>query len=214
MKIDQREDYQPKENFLSSKKPPKDPLKLFKKWYSEAEKFDATSANNMVLSTVNRLNRPRQRIVLLREISEGNLIFYTNYQSKKGQALEGNPYVSALFYWGEFHRQVLLSGIAKKVSREKSIAYFQTRPLENRVGAIFSKQSKPLENYEIFSAKVAEEIKKAEKDESNYSCPANWGGYAITPMEWEFWQGQPSRLHHRISYRLSKKNWKVQRLYP
>lgn len=214
MKIEHREDYHPPKDFLASKNPPKDPLALFKKWYREAEKVDDSTANIMVLSTVNRLNRPRQRIVLLREIDGGNLIFYTNYQSKKGQDLEKTPYVSALFYWKELHRQVLVAGAAKKVSREKSIAYFEKRPLANRIGAIFSKQSRPLENYETFSAKVAMEIKKAEKDPSSYTCPTHWGGYALTPMEWEFWQGQPSRLHRRISYRLTKKKWEVQRLYP
>lgn len=215
MKITTREDYCPKES-LFSEKIPENPLNLFEKWYQKAAENDPNTANIMAVSTLGEKNIPAQRILLLKEIAEEKLIFYSNYESTKGKDLAKNPVISALFYWEKFKIQIHLQGSAEKISREKSVEYFQTRPLGSRISAIISQQSQRLDDYENLVKKAENERKKAEKNPKDYEQPPqHWGGYAITPKRWEFWQGQPNRLHQRIVYELSEKGvWSTYKIYP
>jgi pyridoxamine 5'-phosphate oxidase len=187
----------------------KSPFKLFEKWFKEAEKVETSEVNAMVLCTVDSMQRPDSRVVLLKSFSENGFIFFTNYNSKKSKDIEENPHTSLLFYWPNIQRQVRILGIASKVSPEESDEYFYSRPLENQIAAIVSNQSQVLESRSALikkfnSAKQSIQIKR----------PENWGGYIVKPYYFEFWQGMPSRLHDRLVYKKANNKWENYRLYP
>lgn len=195
---------------------PADPLKAFADWLLEAhENLIIVEANAMVLSTLGVDEVLTTRTVLLKDISDGGFTFFTNYSSRKGQAIELNPQVTLLFPWYAMERQVSISGIAEKVSEEESANYFATRPWSSQIGAWASFQSAPLSSRE----ELEERFKAASEkwpEGSVVPKPENWGGYRVVPLSIEFWQGRYSRLHDRLRYERANttSDWEVTRYYP
>lgn len=190
---------------------PENPVDLFNLWLNEAFEKKILEFNAMVLSTVGNGNRPSSRVVLLKEVStDGKLIFYTNYESRKGAEIKFNPQVSLNFFWKELEKQIRIEGSVKKVSREKSDGYFNSRPVESRISAAISPQSQVIENLDDLRKKSAELIGNSDA----LQLPDEWGGYEVTPDYFEFWQGGRHRLHHRIRYQNKGANWVIDRLAP
>jgi pyridoxamine 5'-phosphate oxidase len=208
---DIRKDYVKKS--LSKSSVSAHPMVQFEQWLSEAIDAQVEEPTAMLLTTVSPEGRPSARVVLLKEINDGKLVFFTNYQSKKGRHIENKNFVSATFFWPALERQVHVEGAAEKVEPQVSDVYFQSRPRKSRIGAIISPQSEPIENREVLMAKYL-------KTASQYlgrkiTRPEHWGGYAISPDRVEFWQGRPSRLHDRILYTAKADgNWHIARLAP
>ena len=191
----------------------KDPVKQFDIWFNETLKSEVLEPNAMHLATVNDNGRPTSRIVLLKGITEKKLLFYTNYQSKKGRELEKNPACAVTFFWPDLERQVRIEGIASRVDAKTSDEYFTSRPRGSQIGAWSSPQSSIIEKREILEDRVKQmEIKF--KDQEVLPRPHQWGGFEIEPFLFEFWQGRPNRLHDRIEYTLVDGVWKIHRLAP
>jgi pyridoxamine 5'-phosphate oxidase len=205
-----RRDYSLKE--LSRTTVNADPFFQFTAWMNEALSSDIVDATAMTLSTVDGQNRPSSRVVLLKGFDARGLVFFTNYESKKGRDLAVNPHAALGFYWPELERQILVRGTGQKTTPEESQAYFATRPLESRLGAWASKQSDLLANRQELEARVAETRKRFEGQE--IPCPPFWGGFRICPERFEFWQGRASRLHDRICYTIENGLWQIARLSP
>lgn len=186
------------------------PFDLFSRWFQEASATEP-EPNIMILSTSNN-NHPQTRVVLLKEVLNEEFVFYTNYSSAKGKALEQNPNVSILFFWGQQQRQVRIAGTAQKVPAAMSDEYFYSRPVESQIGAIASTQSAPMANREELDSKYADLT--AFYKTNPIKRPENWGGYAVKPTSIEFWQGRESRLHDRLIYAATGDNWSRTRLYP
>lgn len=190
------------------------PFKQFEKWFDDAkaEKL-IVEANAMTIATASAGGRPSARIVLLKNFSEEGFIFYTNYESKKGRELAENPHAALLFYWAPLERQVRISGIASRVERTESEAYFQSRPRETQLGAWVSRQSAVIQSRGILDEQL-EEIRLRYQDKQ-VPLPPYWGGYRVVPQEFEFWQGRKSRLHDRLCYtRQADGHWLIARLSP
>jgi pyridoxamine 5'-phosphate oxidase len=190
-----------------------DPLVQFERWFDEALKANVLEPNAMNLATISPAGKPSSRIVLLKGISRQRLLFYTNYQSQKGRELAGNPACALAFFWPELERQVRISGYAERADAAESDEYFRTRPLESQIGAWASPQSAVIASRDILEQRAAEMEKKFE-GMSTIPRPQQWGGFAVTPFEFEFWQGRPGRLHDRVLYTLEGKSWKINRLAP
>jgi pyridoxamine 5'-phosphate oxidase len=191
-----------------------DPLIQFKQWMVEAVDSEVPEPNAMVLATVGRNARPSARVVLLKDIEDDSFVFYTNYNSEKGQELAAHPYAALNFNWLELQRQVRIEGKVEKVSEEVSTAYFQSRPRGSQIGAWASPQSAIIDDRAILEDNVKKLEEKYEGAEV-LPKPPHWGGYALKPDLIEFWQGRPSRLHDRIRYRLDEKGeWGIERLAP
>ncbi len=189
------------------------PLQQFRTWFYEAkETIDAGEVNTMTLATIGLDGFPKGRIVLLKEYDEHGFYFFTNYDSDKGKAIEANENVSLSFFWPALERQVIIKGKASKTSKEVSDNYFDSRPLGSRLGAIVSDQSNVIENREVLSGKL-NLLEEKYKDEKVIR-PDFWGGYLVSPISIEFWQGRPNRLHDRILYTLEGYDWKIDRLSP
>ncbi|MFW5807689.1 MAG: pyridoxamine 5'-phosphate oxidase [Spirochaetota bacterium] len=187
------------------------PLIQFELWLKEAILADVDEPTAMCLSTVSTDGRPSSRTVLLKGLENGRFIFYTNYQSRKGVQMERAPGVSLSFFWPEIERQVLVEGIAEKITTQESDEYFHSRPYESRIGAWASRQSRTAcsrveieRRFKEFSARYPEFVPR----------PPYWGGYAVSADRAEFWQGRPGRLHDRILYTLKEGGWCRMRLYP
>lgn len=190
------------------------PLRQFSRWWEEAVKAEIDEVNAMTLSTVSLTGRPSARIVLLKGFDESGFVFFTNYESRKGEELSHTPFASLLFFWKELERQVRIEGRCEPVSEAESDAYFLSRPEGSRIGAWASPQSR-----EIISRDLLEEnIRRVQHafKEMIIPRPPHWGGYRVIPEQMEFWQGRPSRLHDRIVYRLpgDDGNWQLARLAP
>lgn len=187
------------------------PLEQFQHWLSEAMQAKVNEPTAMNLATVGDNGRPQARIVLLKEVAAQGLVFFSNYQSRKGRALAHNPYAAVTFFWPELERQVRIEGIVQHLNITDSDAYFKTRPYTSRIGAWASQQS------EVISGKL-ELMTRATKFAAKYLLavprPPHWGGYVLIPNQFEFWQGRPSRLHDRIQYIWQNDNWIRQRLAP
>lgn len=193
---------------------PEDPINLFNSWFHEVEDFGGSEeVNAMTVSTVGLDGFPRSRVVLLKKYDEAGFIFYTNYNSDKGKAIEKNSKVCLSFFWAEMERQVIIKGIAKKVSTVVSDNYFDSRPDGSKLGAIVSNQSEVVPS-RLFLEKNLKLI-ESEYENKLIPRPEHWGGYLVTPIEVEFWQGRPNRLHDRIRY-VSQYDfsWKTERLSP
>ncbi|MDI1301582.1 MAG: pyridoxamine 5'-phosphate oxidase [bacterium] len=188
-----------------------DPLAQFSRWLDEAIAAKAHEPTAMHIATVED-GRPSARMVLLKGIEDGRFVFYSNYESRKGRQLAGNPFVALTFFWPELERSVRVEGRVEKVSAETSDAYFASRPYQSRVGAWASLQSQVLDGTATLVARAAG---FAAKYVTGVPRPPQWGGYQVTADRVEFWQGRPSRLHDRVLY-LPDGNggWGKQRLYP
>ncbi|MEJ2618534.1 MAG: pyridoxamine 5'-phosphate oxidase [Ignavibacteriaceae bacterium] len=189
----------------------KDPYNQFSLWMDEVLKMNIIEPHAMVLSTSDENNFPSSRVVLLKEVKEGTFVFYTNYESKKGHDLSVNPRASLLFFWRELGRQIRITGSVTKTSEEESENYFSSRPYESRVSAWASKQSSIIPDRKFLEDKF-EEIKKEYNKE--VPLPPFWGGYKLSPISFEFWQGRENRLHDRVVYIQNKDKWDIFRLSP
>lgn len=191
----------------------KDPIVQFETWFREALKAEVEEPNAMHLATVNSAGRPSGRVVLLKGVENHKFLFYTNYQSKKGQELEHNPACALTFFWSELERQVRIEGVAERVIADNSDAYFKSRPRGSQLGAWASPQSTPIQSRQILEER-AKQIEKKFENSATVPRPHQWGGYQIDPFLIEFWQGRPNRLHDRIEYTKSDGVWKILRLAP
>lgn len=191
---------------------PEDPINLFNRWFHEVEDFGGIDeVNAMTVSTIGLDGFPKSRVVLLKKYNEEGFIFYTNYTSEKGKAIEANPNICLSFFWHAMERQVIIKGKAKKVAENISDNYFASRPDGSKLGAMVSNQSEVIPSREFLDNKLKELEKFFEGKE--IPRPAFWGGYLVEPQEIEFWQGRPNRLHDRIRYQLqSDFSWKIERL--
>lgn len=188
-----------------------DPLQQFDQWLTEAIAAEIPEPNAMTLATVGSDLRPSTRIVLVKGYDARGIVWYTNYDSRKGQELAGNPFAALQFHWVELERVVRIEGRVEKVDAAESDAYFASRPLDSRIGAWASPQSQVISGRSVLVANAA-----------RYSAqfllqpprPPHWGGYRLVPDEWQFWQGRRSRLHDRLRYSLDGENWIRERLAP
>lgn len=189
------------------------PLDQFTQWWNQAIQSDIEEVNAMALSTINKEGRPESRIVLLKGYSEKGFVFFTNYESNKGDQLQQHAHCSLLFFWKELERQVRINGRAEKISTQESDAYFNSRPEGSKIGAWASPQSLVVESQEWLHENF--ERIKARYNNNTISRPPHWGGFAVRPDSMEFWQGRPSRMHDRIRYSLQQDGgWKIERLAP
>jgi len=190
-----------------------DPITQFRNWLAEAALNPViVEANAMVLSTVDDQG-PQSRTVLLKEVSDLGFSFFTNYESNKGKAITANPNVSLLFPWYAMERQVIIRGVAEKVSTSASNEYFSTRPWSSQIGAWASSQSQDLESREHLQNRYDEFAMKYPEG-TPVPMPPHWGGYLVSPRSVEFWQGRYSRLHDRLIFTRSGSGWQLARLHP
>jgi pyridoxamine 5'-phosphate oxidase len=188
-----------------------DPLRQFERWLAEAIEAQLPEPNAMTLATVGADGRPSTRVVLIKGCDARGLVWYTNYDSRKGRELAAHPFASLQFHWVELERVVRIEGAVEKVAASESDAYFASRPLDSRIGAWASPQSQVIASRGVLVAAAA-----------RYGAqfllapprPPHWGGYRLVPDRWEFWQGRRSRLHDRLRYRLDRGAWIRERLAP
>ncbi len=188
-----------------------DPLQQFELWMQQALNAQLPEPNAMTLATVGANGRPSTRIVLIKGVDARGLVWYTNYQSRKGQELAQHPFAALQFHWVELERVVRVEGRVEQVEAELSDTYFASRPLDSRIGAWASPQSQVIASRATLVANAA---KVAAMHALNPPRPPHWGGYRLVPEAWEFWQGRKSRLHDRLRYRLEGGEWKRERLAP
>ena len=189
----------------------RDPYESIAKWLQEAVERNVHEPNAITVSTIGLDGFPHSRIVYIKDLLEEGLVFYTNYHSDKGRAIEVNPNVHVLIFWPELERQISISGIAEKVPEEMSDAYFASRPWGSKIGAWASHQSEKLSSRKELEDRVHE---YAEKYPGEVPRPPHWGGYLVRPVRVEFWQGRRSRLHDRIVYELTNNKWMIYRKNP
>ncbi len=189
-----------------------DPIKQFRHWFKEAELAGVKEPNTMTLATVNKQGQPTIRVMLMKEITDQGLVFYTNFKSRKGREIDEHPKVALNFYWQDLERQVRFDGALTKIPDEESNQYFHTRPRGSQLGAWISQQSEVISSREY----LEEQLKVCESRYQGQDIPRppHWGGYHLMPTRVEFWQGGPHRLHDRIQYSLSDEKWDLLRLAP
>jgi pyridoxamine 5'-phosphate oxidase len=188
------------------------PFDQFRAWFDEALAAQLPEPTAMTLATADTQGVPSARTVLLKGVDETGFVWYTNYASEKGQCLEQNPVAAILFFWPELERQVRISGTVERVSRDESEAYFHSRPRESQLGAWASHQSTVVASREDLEQSYA--AMQQQFADGEIPLPPTWGGYRLSPLRIEFWQGRPSRMHDRIRYRQSDGGWITERLAP
>ena len=192
---------------------PADPMELFSQWLQKALQLGIPDPTAMTLSTVDPEGNPSSRIVLLKKVEEGRLVFYTNYKSKKSRDIKANNRVATHFYWPGLEQQVRISGSVMAIKKEESDLYFQSRPYESKISAWVSPQSEVISDRDFLEKKFDEYCKRF-PDSGDIPRPDHWGGYAIHPTRIEFWQGGSKRLHDRIVYTWDGERWTSVRLAP
>ena len=188
-----------------------DPSEQFALWLQQALAAQLPEPNAMTLATVDGEGRPSTRVVLIKDVDARGIVWYTNYASRKGRELAANPFAALQFHWVELERVVRIEGLVEKVSDEESDAYFNSRPLDSRIGAWASPQSEVIASRDVLVASFA---RFGAQFLLNPPRPPVWGGYRLVPDRWEFWQGRKSRLHDRLRYRLEGGRWIRERLAP
>ncbi len=189
-----------------------DPLAQFDQWLQEAIQTEVPEPNAMTLATVGPDLRPSTRVVLIKGFDARGIVWYTKYDSRKGHELAGNPYAALQFHWVELERVVRIEGVVEKVDEAESDAYFQSRPLDSRIGAWASPQSEVIASRSVLVANAA---KYAAQFMLQPPRPPHWGGFRLKPDRWQFWQGRKSRLHDRLRYtQQAEGGWKRERLAP
>ena len=190
-----------------------DPFMQFDTWFGNAVDAGIELADVMTVATASQAGVPSARIVVLRGVDERGFVFYTDYRSAKSRDLDENPRAALVFYWRELGRQVRIAGAVQRVAEEESACYFRSRPLESRLAALASSQSEVIADRKVLEDRY--EALKAAHPSGDVPCPDNWGGYRVSPDEFEFWQGRELRLHDRIRYRRGADgHWKIERLSP
>ncbi len=190
----------------------KNPIEQFGLWFEQAVDAEIAEPNGFCLSTISETAKPSQRTVLMKSYDDEGLVFYTNHHSRKGRQLAQNNHVSALFPWYELHRQISIEGCVSRISDSLSVEYFNSRPRTSQIGAYASHQSEI-----ITSRQILEQQQQAMTDRfgnQKIPLPQFWGGYRITPIRFEFWQGRAHRLHDRIRYTKKNEHWEIVRLSP
>lgn len=206
-----RTDYQ--QHTLTESEAPFNPIELFTQWWNDAERAAIEERNAMTLATASADGIPSARIVLLKGFDEKGFVFYTNYNSFKGQEMKENPRACLVFFWKEMERQVRITGIVEKTTEQESDEYFNSRPMGSRIGAWASQQSEVITDRDWIEEN--EKMWQARFEGKEIPRPEHWGGYRVKPVSVEFWQGRPSRLHDRLNYNLSNEgNWIRERLSP
>ena len=193
---------------------PDNPMELFKDWFLNADASNAIEETNaMTIATIGNDGFPKSRVVLLKKYTEEGFVFYTNYTSEKGKAIEENKHIGLSFFWPALEQQIIIKGTAEKLAANLSDGYFKSRPKGSKLGAWASPQSKVVSSKKELETQLTSlEKEYAEKE---IPRPAHWGGYLIKPISLEFWQGRPNRMHDRIRYSLGKDfSWKLERLAP
>ena len=188
-----------------------DPIEQFGRWFNEALQAELVDPNAMVLATASSAGRPAARTVLLKGYDRRGFVFFTNYDSRKGHEVHENPQASLLFVWLELERQIRIEGNVERTSEEESDRYYLSRPVDSRLGAWASPQSRPMRDRRAIEERF-EEARRTHGDDP--ARPPYWGGYRLVPDCLEFWQGRASRLHDRIQYRLENNRWVIERLAP
>jgi len=193
---------------------PDNPLELFRDWFIEVDThFNIEETNAMTISTIGLDGYPKSRVVLLKKYTHEGFIFYTNYNSEKGKAIASNPSVCLSFFWHSAERQIIIKGKAEKIAENLSDGYFESRPRGSQLGAIVSDQSEVIPDRDTLETKLKN--LEVHFDGKEIERPNHWGGFIVKPVELEFWQGRPNRLHDRIRYQLQDDfNWKIERLSP
>jgi pyridoxamine 5'-phosphate oxidase len=206
-----REDY--KFDSLLEANLQKNPFDQFKDWFESYQLLRVKDANAMAIATVDGNGIPQNRIVLLKEVRENGLVFYTNYASNKGQQLIKNPNISSLFFWREQERQIRITGTVSRLDEQENDKYFKTRPWLSQIGAAASEQSKQIDDRNALEEKF-NTFQQHYPEGSTVPKPESWGGFLISPETFEFWQGRSGRLHDRILYTVKEEEWVTMRLQP
>lgn len=191
-----------------------DPIEQFARWFEFTKKHKLPQYNSMALATASKKGKPSVRMVLLKEYDQSGFVFFTNYESQKSKEILQNPYCSLVFYWHEIDRQIRVEGSAQKLSMEKSVAYFQSRPKDSQIGAWASEQSQILSSRATLLTR-SKALSEKYKDQPILPLPPFWGGFIITPVQFEFWINRQDRLHDRFRYsQTQNQEWIIQRLNP
>ena len=189
------------------------PIDLFKKWFAKAKETEINDPNALALATSDKTNQPNVRMVLLKGLSDKGFVFYTNFESRKGNELKNNQKASMCFHWKSLRRQIRIIGKVEQVTDKEADEYFNSRPYKNRIGAWASSQSKVLDKRENFLKKI-KEFEKKYSDEKKVPRPPHWSGWRVLPVEIEFWVDVEGRVHERLNYRNFNGKWIKELLYP